>query len=79
MSGPFVFISHGRIKPGRLGDFKAYAEPFMSRVHAAHPSGTASFVARVRSSRRGIPHAARLTRSIGEAARFAATRGVRGP
>lgn len=27
--GPFVFVSHGRIKPGRLGDFKAYATRFV--------------------------------------------------
>lgn len=37
MSGPFVFISHGRIKPGKLGDFKAYAEHFMPRVREREP------------------------------------------
>jgi hypothetical protein len=32
MPGPFVFISHGRIKPGKLEDFKAYAERFVPLV-----------------------------------------------
>lgn len=37
MSGPFVFISHGRIKPGKLDDFKAYAERFVLGVDEREP------------------------------------------
>lgn len=37
MPGPFVFISHGRIKPGKLEDFKAYAERFMPVVEQREP------------------------------------------
>lgn len=32
MPGPLVFISHGRIKPGNLDGFKAYAERFVPAV-----------------------------------------------
>lgn len=37
MPGPFVFISHGRIKAGKLEDFKAYAERFLSGVEEREP------------------------------------------
>lgn len=37
MPGPFIFISHGRIKAGKLEDFKAYADRFLSGVEEREP------------------------------------------
>ena len=37
MSGTLVFISHSRIKAGKLQDFKAYAEHLMPRVQEREP------------------------------------------
>jgi len=37
MTGPFIFVSHGRIKPGRLADFKAYAVRFVPLVEEREP------------------------------------------
>lgn len=37
MPGPLVFISHGRIKAGKLEGFKAYAERFMAAVADREP------------------------------------------
>lgn len=37
MIGPFIFVSHGRIKPGRLEDFKAYAVRFFPLVEEREP------------------------------------------
>jgi hypothetical protein len=37
MSGPFVFVSHGSIKPGKREDFEAWAAKFATWVGEREP------------------------------------------